>query len=176
MRGTRIFFYQYWCGDCHSRGFPTLQALVQDLFTKGCRGRRSPDRILRSHARQATLGPATLRPPDSLGRWKTTAPVAHRGSLPSTLTEWSLRMDSPSTSVGLSERSLKRDRLPGDVCDAFALSPISMREGPSILASALPCHHTRQAVRASARCHPTRRGRILSATGTIEMRLICLGH
>jgi hypothetical protein len=85
-------------------------------------------------------------------------------------------MESPSTSVGLSERSLKRDRLPGDVCDAFALSPISMREGPSMLASALPCHHTRQAVRASARCQPTRRGRILSATGTIEMRLICLGH
>jgi hypothetical protein len=104
-----------------------------------------------------------------------TAPVAHRGSLPSTLSEWSLRMDSPSTSVGLSERSLKKDRLPGDVCDAFALSPISMREGPSILASAVPCHQ-RQAVRVSARCQPTRRGRILSATGTIEMRFIGLRH
>jgi hypothetical protein len=39
-------------------------------------------------------------------------------------------MDSPSTSVGLSERSLKTDQLPGDVCDACALSPKSMREGP----------------------------------------------
>ena len=28
------FFYQHWCGGCHSHGFPTLQALVQDPCTK----------------------------------------------------------------------------------------------------------------------------------------------
>ena len=54
-------------------------------------------------------------------RWKTTAWVAHRGSLPSILTEWSFRINSPSTSIDLSERSLKTDQLPGDGCDACAL-------------------------------------------------------
>ena len=27
-------FYQHWCGGCHSHGFPTLQALVQDPRTE----------------------------------------------------------------------------------------------------------------------------------------------
>jgi hypothetical protein len=52
-------------------------------------------------------------------------PALVRWLLPSLLTEWSFRMDSPSTSIGLSERSLKTDQLSGDVCDACALSPIS---------------------------------------------------
>jgi thiol-disulfide isomerase/thioredoxin len=29
-----LFFYQHWCPGCHSHGFPTLQALVQDPRTK----------------------------------------------------------------------------------------------------------------------------------------------
>jgi thiol-disulfide isomerase/thioredoxin len=32
-RHRLLFFYQHWCGGCHSHGFPTLQALVQDLTT-----------------------------------------------------------------------------------------------------------------------------------------------
>jgi len=62
------FFYQHWCAGCHSHGFPTLQALVQDPRTEHV-GIASPDRIrgrLRQYARQVTLGPAALRPPDSL--------------------------------------------------------------------------------------------------------------
>jgi thiol-disulfide isomerase/thioredoxin len=33
-RHRLLFFYQHWCGGCHSHGFPTLQALVQDPRTK----------------------------------------------------------------------------------------------------------------------------------------------
>lgn len=29
-RHRLLFFYQHWCPGCHSRGFPTLQALVKD--------------------------------------------------------------------------------------------------------------------------------------------------
>jgi thiol-disulfide isomerase/thioredoxin len=29
-----IFFYQHWCDGCHSTGFPTLQALVQNSIIK----------------------------------------------------------------------------------------------------------------------------------------------
>ena len=29
-RHRLLIFYQHWCGGCHSHGFPTLQALVQD--------------------------------------------------------------------------------------------------------------------------------------------------
>jgi hypothetical protein len=29
-----LFFYQHWCGGCHSQGFPTLQALVHDPRTE----------------------------------------------------------------------------------------------------------------------------------------------
>jgi hypothetical protein len=47
-------------------------------------------------------------------------------------------MDSPSSSIGLSERSPKRDELSGAVRDACALSPISMRERLSLPASAWP--------------------------------------
>jgi hypothetical protein len=32
-RHRLLFFYQHWCGGCHSHGFPTLQALVQDPRT-----------------------------------------------------------------------------------------------------------------------------------------------
>ena len=28
-----LFFYQHWCGGCHSHGFPTLQALALDPRT-----------------------------------------------------------------------------------------------------------------------------------------------
>jgi thiol-disulfide isomerase/thioredoxin len=33
-RHRLLFFYQHWCGGCHSHGFPTLQALVQDPRAK----------------------------------------------------------------------------------------------------------------------------------------------
>lgn len=29
VRHRLLFFYQHWCGGCHSHGFPALQALVQ---------------------------------------------------------------------------------------------------------------------------------------------------
>ncbi|MGY3618139.1 hypothetical protein [Bradyrhizobium sp. USDA 10063] len=33
-RHRLLFFYQHWCGGCHSHGFRTFQALVQDQRTK----------------------------------------------------------------------------------------------------------------------------------------------
>lgn len=78
-----LFFYQHWCGGCHSHGFPTLQALAQYPH-RGRRGRRSPDRIrgrLRQYARQVTPGPAALRPPDSL---RARGPFSH-AVLPTTM-------------------------------------------------------------------------------------------
>jgi hypothetical protein len=103
-----------------------------------CRARRRPDRIrgrLRQYARQATLGPTALRPsgfPSAMRavrrsvsiprRWRTTAAVAHRGSLPST----SFRMISPPTSIALSERSLRTDQLSGDMSNARARSLIAI--------------------------------------------------
>jgi hypothetical protein len=33
-RHRLLFFYQHWCGRCHSHGFPTLQALVQNPRTE----------------------------------------------------------------------------------------------------------------------------------------------
>jgi len=121
-RHRLLLFYQHWCGGCHSHGFPTLQALVQDPRSEDVGvaavqtafegtyvntrdklpldQRRYGLRIPFGHERRSSIGvhPSTMENYCTDGT---------RGSLPSTLTEWSFRTDSPSTSIGLSKRSLK---------------------------------------------------------------------
>ena len=68
-RHRLLFFYQYWCGGCHSH----VQALAQYPH-RGRRGRRSPDRIrgrLRQYARS--------RPTEEVLRAKRRAAAARFG-------------------------------------------------------------------------------------------------
>ncbi len=138
------FFYQHRCPGCHSHGFPTVQTLVFDPRTKDVRFAvvqaifegtpgNTPDMLPLDQQRYGLWIPFGHKDRSSLGAYPTTiksiVPAAHRSSLSSNLTEWSFRMDSTSTSISLSERSLKRSQSPGDVCDACAFSPFNERTG-----------------------------------------------
>lgn len=131
-RCVQGFFYQHWCGAATRTNFQLSRHWFAPRMS-GSPQSRPNSRAPTSIRATSTVRPAALRLPDSprprgrssLGVLPTTietaAPVAHRGSLRSTLTEWSFRMDSPSMSIALSERSLKVDQQFGDVCDARAL-------------------------------------------------------
>jgi hypothetical protein len=147
-------FYQHWSSGCHSHGFPTLQALALDPRAKDVgvaavetafegayvnTGDKLPLNQQRYRVRIPFVREAACR--SSLGVYPTIMENYCTGGTP-----WFFVTDpdgvvlqdrSPSTSIGLSERSPKRDGLSGAVRDAHALSPISMRERPPLPASAL---------------------------------------
>jgi thiol-disulfide isomerase/thioredoxin len=90
-----LFFYQHWCGGCHSHGFPVLEGLVRNPHAKnvgiaavqtafeGASSIRATSYPWTSSATASEFrsGTRAVRRSASIPpRWKTTARAAHRGS------------------------------------------------------------------------------------------------